>query len=168
MTHMQCHFNSFLCLISFPLTSSLTQRHSDCGLWTTSGLWGSLRWSGEFNTLGATLYLTDLREGNWVLQKDDFFLLHEWSPEQKNLRSHWVGEPFYFNFCWKKPLTVGFWTLVYILSVYRSQKALSLCKGRQNRAAEQHDQRVAERAGIHASFICLTLWGDFGQLDLIT
>lgn len=63
---------------------------------------------------------------------------------------------------------VGFWTLVYILSFSSSQKALSLCKGRQNRAAddtEQPDQRGADRP---ASFIHLPLWGDFGQLDLIT
>ena len=132
-------------------------------------MWGSPRWSGEINVLGPTPYLTDLREGKRVLQKAIFSLLREWSLEQKNLGGHWVREP--SNVCGKKMLTVGFWTLVYILSVYSSQKALSLCKVRQNRAtddAEQHNERVAERAESHASFTHLTIWGGSGQSDLIT
>lgn len=83
MTHTQCHFNNFLCLISFSLTSSLTEQHSDCGLRTTSGLWGSPRWSGKLNVLGTTLYPTDLMEKNRVLQKVISFLLCEWTPEGK-------------------------------------------------------------------------------------
>ena len=89
-----------------------------------------------------------------------FFLVVQMVSGAKKLGKHWVRELFYFTFCGEKMLTVVFWTLLYILSVYSSQKALSLCKGRQNRAAddaEQHDQSVAEGAGSHASFIHLTL-----------
>lgn len=163
MTHMQCHFNSFLCSISFSLSSSLIQRHSDCGLWTTSGLWVSPRWSGEFWRKGKTPYQTDLGEGNQVLQKVIFFLLCEWSPKQKNLGSHWVRELFYFSFCGKKFLMVGFWTQACILRFYSSQKALSLCKGRQNRVADDTDQPDQRGTDGSASFLHLPLWGDLGQ-----
>lgn len=92
---MQCHFNSFLCLISFSLTSSLTKRRSDCGLWTTSGLWGSPRWSGELSVLGAAPYPTDLEEGNQVLQKAIFFSFCENGLQRNKTREALgLGSPF--------------------------------------------------------------------------
>lgn len=92
------------------------------------------------------------------------FLLCEWSPEGKK---SW-RDLFIFG---GKLLTVEFWTLFYILSVYSSQKVLDLCKWRQNRDAddaEQHGQIAAESPESQGSLMHLTFQGDFEQLSLIT
>lgn len=169
MTHTQCHFNNFLCLISFSLTSSLTEQHSKCGYGPPvvcralpGGLRSSMFWE---------LHYTQQISGKRTKWSKRWFLSCCVNGVQRGKKGCMAIGGETSLFFWGKLLTVEFWTLFYILSVYSSQKVLDLCKWRQNRAAddaEQHDQIAAENPESQESFMHLTFQGDFEQLSLIT